>query len=59
MRFSNDPRYAGFNDRYKQLKEENYELEIDFIRVEADLKKTDIGFGVDELKIRDWSKRIE
>ncbi|WP_339808350.1 hypothetical protein [Paenibacillus sp. FSL R7-0337] len=59
MRISSDTRYAGFDDRFKQLQKENYGLEVEFIRVEADLKKTDVGFGIDELKIRDWSKEIK
>lgn len=31
----------------------------EFIRVETDIKITDTGFGVDELKVKDWNKEID
>nr|WP_247681914.1 hypothetical protein [Paenibacillus sp. Marseille-P2973] len=56
---SKDPRYGDFNRKLKQLKKENPGLIYDYIRVETDVKITRIGFGVDELKIRDWNKKID
>ena len=56
---SKDPRYASFKDNLENLMEENPGLKFDFIRVETDIKITDIGFGVDELQVKDWSKKIE
>ncbi|GED57623.1 hypothetical protein [Brevibacillus formosus] len=41
------------------FKKEDPGLQIDFIRVETDIKITKTGFGVDELKVKDWSKEIE
>ncbi|OFD36332.1 hypothetical protein BWGOE2_54730 [Bacillus mycoides] len=34
-------------------------LQFDFVRVKTDIKITDIGFGVDELQVKDWNKKIE
>lgn len=56
---SDDPRYAGFGDKLEELMEENPGLKLDFIRVETDIKITDTGFGVDELKVKDWNKEID
>ncbi|WP_374017975.1 hypothetical protein ABU162_28500 [Paenibacillus thiaminolyticus] len=56
---SDDPRYAGFGDKLEELMEENPVLKLDFIRVETDIKITDTGFGVDELKVKDWNKEID
>ncbi|NQX66867.1 hypothetical protein HQN90_12100 [Paenibacillus alba] len=56
---SDDPRYAGFRDNLEELMEENPGLKLDFIRVETDIKITDTGFGVDELKVKDWNKEID
>ncbi|OFD70067.1 T7SS effector LXG polymorphic toxin [Bacillus mycoides] len=56
---SDDPRYASFKGNLEDLMEENPGLKFDFIRVETDIKITDIGFGVDELQVKDWSKKIE
>jgi hypothetical protein len=39
--------------------EESPGLKLDFIRVETDIKITDTGFGVDELKVKDWYKEID
>ncbi|MDC0762153.1 hypothetical protein POF51_15715 [Brevibacillus sp. AG] len=56
---SSDARYADFARKLKKLKKENPGLQYDFIRVETDIKITKTGFGVDELKVKDWSKEIE
>ncbi|MEK4114930.1 contractile injection system protein, VgrG/Pvc8 family [Paenibacillus sp. FSL W8-0919] len=56
---SDDPRYADFSKKLRKLKKENPGLEFDFIRVETDIKITETGFGVDELKIKDWNKEID
>ncbi|WP_242274688.1 hypothetical protein [Bacillus cereus group sp. BfR-BA-01310] len=53
---SNDSRYASFRDNLEELKEENPGLKFEFIRVETDIKITDIGFGVDELQVKNWKK---
>lgn len=56
---SKDPRYASFRDNLEELMEERPDLQFDFIRVETDIKITDTGFGVDELKVKDWNKKID
>ena len=56
---SKDSRYASFKGNLAKLREENPGLQFDFIRVETDIKITDIGFGVDELQVKDWNKKIE
>ncbi|WP_232305874.1 hypothetical protein [Bacillus cereus] len=56
---SKEPRYDSFKDNLEELMEENPGLKFDFIRVETDIKITDIGFGVDELKVKDWNKKID
>ncbi|MFK4322889.1 vacuolar-type H+-ATPase subunit I/STV1 [Bacillus sp. RC145] len=53
---SKDSRYASFKDNLAELKEENPGLKFEFIRVETDIKITDIGFGVDELQVKNWKK---
>ncbi|PES82243.1 hypothetical protein CN505_04065 [Bacillus cereus] len=53
---SKDSRYAIFRDNLAELKEENPGLKFEFIRVETDIKITDIGFGVDELQVKNWKK---
>ncbi|MED1559364.1 T7SS effector LXG polymorphic toxin [Bacillus paramycoides] len=53
---SKDSRYASFKDSLAELKEENPGLKFEFIRVETDIKITDIGFGVDELQVKNWKK---
>ncbi|ETT57769.1 hypothetical protein C173_31886 [Paenibacillus sp. FSL R7-277] len=50
-------RYDGFLEKFEQLIEENPELKFEFIRVETDIKRTSMGFGVDELKIKVWNKQ--
>ncbi|UNL83237.1 T7SS effector LXG polymorphic toxin [Priestia koreensis] len=54
-----DARYAHLRENLEELQEENIGLEFNFIRVETDIKITDIGFGVDDLKVKDWNKDIE
>lgn len=54
-----DSRYADFKEKLENLMEENPGLKFDFIRVETDIKITKTGFGVDELKIKDWNKEID
>ena len=39
---SDDPRYANFRDNLENLMEERPDLQFDFIRVETDIKITDI-----------------
>ncbi|TNO98512.1 ADP-ribosyltransferase [Bacillus sp. CD3-1a] len=56
---SDDPRYANFRENLENLMEESPDLQFDFIRVETDIKITDTGFGVDELKVKDWNKKID
>lgn len=56
---SDDLRYANFRDNLENLMEESPDLQFDFIRVETDIKITDTGFGVDELKVKDWNKKID
>gem|GEM_PF-2117952 len=56
---SKDQRYAGFNTKLKKLKKENPGMVFDYIRVETDVVITDIGFGVDVLKVKDWNKKIK
>lgn len=56
---SDDPRYADFIQKIDELERKYPGLEFDFIRVETDIKITQIGFGVDELKIKDWNKEID
>ncbi|MDR4173541.1 T7SS effector LXG polymorphic toxin [Bacillus nitratireducens] len=53
---SKDSRYASFKDNLAELKEENPGLKFEFIRVETDIKITDIGFGVDELQVKNWKE---
>ncbi|WP_244525367.1 hypothetical protein [Bacillus sp. 166amftsu] len=53
---SDDPRYASFKGNLEELMEENPGLQFDFIRVETDIKITDIGFGVDELQVKEWKE---
>ncbi|PGU07260.1 hypothetical protein [Bacillus thuringiensis] len=56
---SDNPRYASFRDNLENLKEDSPDLQFDFIRVETDIKITDIGCGVDELKVKEWNKKID
>ncbi|GGG05695.1 hypothetical protein GCM10010912_57900 [Paenibacillus albidus] len=56
---SDDPRYADFGRKFDKLEKEYPGLEFNYIRVETDIKITEIGFGVDELKIKDWNKEID
>ncbi|WP_272948114.1 hypothetical protein [Paenibacillus sp. A3] len=41
------------------MMEESPGLKFDFIRVKTDIKIPKTGFGVDELKIKDWNKEID
>ncbi|MGA3599066.1 pre-toxin TG domain-containing protein, partial [Lysinibacillus agricola] len=56
---SKDSRYSDFEQQLEKLERENPGLEFDFIRVETDVKITKTGFGVEELKIKDWNKKID
>ncbi|MEN1990831.1 hypothetical protein [Paenibacillus hubeiensis] len=49
-----DSRYDGFEEKLEQLKKENPGLQFDYIRVETDIMITDVGFGVDVLKVKEW-----
>jgi len=50
MLYEGDSRYEDFEDIFERLKKENPGLKFDYIRVETDIKITDIGFGVDVIK---------
>ncbi len=54
-----DSRYVDFKKNVKKLKKENPGLKADYIRVETKTKITDIGLGVDDIKIKDWTKAID
>ncbi|WP_236421094.1 DUF4164 domain-containing protein [Paenibacillus sp. JJ-223] len=54
-----DSRYEGFQEKFDKLVRENPGLEFDFIRVEVDISKTNVGFGVDIVKVKDWNKAIK
>ena len=56
---STDKRYADFKVKYRKLLDENPGLEFDYIRVETDISKTKVGFGVDVVKVKDWSKAFK
>ncbi|WP_174715311.1 hypothetical protein [Paenibacillus sp. DCT19] len=51
--------FADFKAKYKKLLKENPGLEFQFIRVEVDISKTSVGFRVDVVKVKDWSKEIK
>ena len=54
---AHDASKASIQSRISNL--ESPDLQFDFIRVETDIKNTDTGFGVDELKVKDWNKKID
>ncbi|TKH88873.1 hypothetical protein FC693_29530, partial [Bacillus cereus] len=54
---AHDASKASIQNRISNL--ESPDLQFDFIRVETDIKNTDTGFGVDELKVKDWNKKID
>ncbi|MDR4167590.1 hypothetical protein FO494_24945 [Bacillus paranthracis] len=54
---AHDASKASIQSRISNL--ESPDLQFDFIRVETDIKITDTGFGVDELKVKDWNKKID
>ncbi len=54
-----DSRYSDFNERYEKLLKENPGLEFEYVRVETDISKTKVGFGVDIVKVKDWSKALK
>ncbi len=54
---AHDASKASIQGRISNL--ESPDLQFDFIRVETDIKNTDTGFGVDELKVKDWNKKID
>ncbi|CAI6064764.1 hypothetical protein PAECIP112173_01935 [Paenibacillus sp. JJ-100] len=56
---SKDSRYSEFNEKYDKLLKENPGLEFDYIRVETDISKTKVGFGVDVVKVKDWKKPLK
>ncbi|MBY0117393.1 hypothetical protein [Paenibacillus xylanexedens] len=51
--------FADFKAKYKKLLKDNPGLEFEYIRVEVDISKTSVGFGVDVVKVKDWSKEIK
>lgn len=51
-----DGRYKDFAKKLKNYEKKYPGLQYEFIRVETDIKITKIGFGVDELKVKDWNK---
>jgi hypothetical protein len=56
---SDDSRYADFSKNVRKVKKENPGLGFDFIRIETDIRITETGFGVDEVKVKDWKKEID
>ncbi|OTY26985.1 hypothetical protein BK738_13550 [Bacillus thuringiensis serovar rongseni] len=54
---AHDASKASIQNRISNL--ESPDLQFDFISVETDIKNTDTGFGVDELKVKDWNKKID
>lgn len=56
---SKDPRYADFKKKIKKLEKENPGLTYDYITVETKIKITKVGFGVDEINIKDWTKPVD
>ncbi|MDR6725543.1 hypothetical protein J2W91_004042 [Paenibacillus amylolyticus] len=54
-----DSRYSDFNERYEKLLKENPGLEFEYVRVETDISKTKVGFEVDIVKVKDWSKALK
>lgn len=52
-------RYDEIRENWKMLKEDFPDLEIEYMRVETKAKITHIGFGVDDIKVRDWNKPID
>lgn len=56
---SKDTRYANFKKAIKKLEKENPGLVYDYISVETKIKITEVGFGVDEINIKDWTKPID
>ncbi len=56
---SKDPRYADFKKMIKKLEKENPGLIYDYISAETKIKITKVGFGVDELNIKDWTKPVD
>ncbi|MCK6149679.1 contractile injection system protein, VgrG/Pvc8 family [Paenibacillus silvae] len=55
---SKDSRYSEFNEKYDKLLKENPGLEFDYIRVETDVSRTKVGFGVDVVKVKDWNRSL-
>lgn len=51
-------KYKDFNRVLKKLKKENPGLTFDYIRVETDIRITELGFGVDELKVKVWNEKM-
>ncbi len=51
---AHDASKASIQSRISNL--ERPDLQFDFIRVETDIKITDIGFGVDELQVKEWKE---
>lgn len=50
--------FAVFQEKLQKLIDDNPGLKFDYIRVEVDISKTSVGFGVDVVKVKDWSKEI-
>ncbi|WP_326493196.1 hypothetical protein [Clostridium estertheticum] len=59
MTTDGDMRYDDFLDNLEEIKKMNPGLQQDYIRVETKVKINKTGFGVDELKIKDWTKAID
>ena len=54
-----DGRYDDFEENLEELKRRYPGLQVDYIRVETKIKINDIGFGVDDLKVKDWNAEID
>jgi len=54
-----DGRYDNFEENLEELRKRYPGLQVDYIRVETKIKITDIGFGVDDLSVKDWNGKID
>ncbi|MCP1422282.1 MULTISPECIES: hypothetical protein [Paenibacillus] len=50
--------FSVFQEKLQKLIDDYPGLKFDYIRVEVDISKTSVGFGVDVVKVKDWSKEI-
>ena len=55
---SSDARYRGYAEKLQDIKDEFPDLIVDYKRVETKVKITDIGFGAEDVTVKDWSNPI-